>query len=125
METSDAAAEEAKQSEKEPEIVTEEDENRKIIVAEALKKFDELKNFIEVNRSAHLNMIFNELIENGAQKEKKTVILEVSLDLKIYLIYTVYSYHMKKSSILISIVFFWTKSPKLYIADTCYSGHFF
>ena len=113
METSDAAAEEAKQSEKEPEIVTEEDENRKIIVAEALKKFDELKNFIEVNRSAHLNMIFNELIENGAQKEKKTVILEVSLDLKIYLIYTVYSYHMKKSSILISIVFFWTKSPKL------------
>ena len=72
METSDAAAEEAKQSEKEPEIVTEEDENRKIIVAEALKKFDELKNFIEVNRSAHLNMIFNELIENEAQKEKKT-----------------------------------------------------
>ena len=71
METSDAAAEEAKQSEKEPEIVTE-DENRKIIAAEALKKFDELKNFIEVNRSAHLNMIFNELIENEAQKEKKT-----------------------------------------------------
>ena len=71
METSDAAAEEAKQSEKEPEIVTE-DENRKIIAAEALKKFDELKNFIEVNRSAHLNMIFNELIENEVQKEKKT-----------------------------------------------------
>ena len=31
METSDAAAEEATQSEEEPEIVTEEDQNRKII----------------------------------------------------------------------------------------------
>ena len=30
---------------------------------------------------------------------------EVSLDLEIYFIYTVYSYGMKKSSILISVVF--------------------
>ena len=35
-ETSDAAAEEANQSEEEPEIVTDEDENRKITAAEAL-----------------------------------------------------------------------------------------
>ena len=61
-------AEEGKQSEEEPEIVTEEDENRKITAAEALKKLDKLKSFIEVNKSDHLNMILNELIENEAQK---------------------------------------------------------
>ena len=43
---------------------THEDENRKITVAEALKKLDEVKYFIEVNGSNHLNMIFNELTEN-------------------------------------------------------------
>ena len=43
-------------------IVTDEDQNRKI-VAEALKKLDEVKNFIKANGSGHLNMIFNELIE--------------------------------------------------------------
>ena len=48
----------------EPKIVTNEDENSKTIAAEALKKLDEVKNFIEVNGSDHLNMIFNELIEN-------------------------------------------------------------
>ena len=37
-----------------------EDENRKITV----KKLDEVKYFIEVNGSNHLNMIFNELTEN-------------------------------------------------------------
>ena len=36
METRDAAAEEANQSEEKPEIVTDEDENRKITAAEAL-----------------------------------------------------------------------------------------
>ena len=61
-------AEEGKQSEEEPEIVTEEDENRKITAAEALKKLDKLKSFIEVNKSDHLNMILNELSENEAQK---------------------------------------------------------
>ena len=45
-------------------IVTDEEENRKITAAEALKKLDEKKNFTEVNRSDHLNMLFNELIEN-------------------------------------------------------------
>ena len=39
-------------------IVTDEDENRKITVAETLKKLDEVKNFIKLNESDHLNMIF-------------------------------------------------------------------
>ena len=42
METSDATAEEAKQSEEVSEIVTKEDENRKI-AAEALKRLTNLK----------------------------------------------------------------------------------
>ena len=70
METSDAAAEEANQSEEEPKILADEDENRKK-AAEALKKLDEVKNFIEVNGSDHLNMIFNELIENVKQMKLK------------------------------------------------------
>ena len=57
METSDAAADEANQSEEESEIETDENKNRKITAAEALKKLDELKQFIEVNGSDHLNMI--------------------------------------------------------------------
>ena len=71
METSDAAAKEANQSEEEPEIVTDEDKNKKITAAEALKKLDEVKNLIEVNGSDHLNMIFNELIENVEQMKLK------------------------------------------------------
>ena len=71
METSDAAAKEANQSEEEPEIVTDEDKNKKITAAEALKKLDEVKNLIEVNGSDHLNMIFNELIENVEQMRLK------------------------------------------------------
>ena len=58
------AAEEANQSEEEPEIVTDEDGNRRITAAEALKKLNEAKNFTEANGSDYLNMIFNELIEN-------------------------------------------------------------
>ena len=57
METSDAAADEANQSEEESEIETDENKSRKITAAEALKKLDELKHFIEVNGSDHLNMI--------------------------------------------------------------------
>ena len=56
--------------EEEPEIETDEDENRKI-AAEALKKLDEVKNFVEVNGSDHLNIFFNELIENVEQKKLK------------------------------------------------------
>ena len=64
METSD-------QSEKEQEIVTDRDGNRKIRVAEALKKLDEVKNFIEVNGSDYLNMIFNKSIKNVEQIKLK------------------------------------------------------
>ena len=64
----------ANQSEEESEIVADEDENRKVTAAEALKKLDKVKNFIEVNGSDHLNMIFNESIKkcraNEAQKSK-------------------------------------------------------
>ena len=49
------------------EIVTVDDENRKIKTAETLKKLEEVRNFIEVNGKDHLNMIFNELIENVEQ----------------------------------------------------------
>ena len=59
------------QSEKEQEIVTDRGGNRKIRVAEALKKLDEVKNFREVNGSDYLNMIFNESIENVEQIKLK------------------------------------------------------
>ena len=36
--------------------MTNEDENRKITAAKALKKFDEVKNLIEVNGNDHLNI---------------------------------------------------------------------
>ena len=69
------------------------------MAAEALKKLDEEKLFIEVNGNDHLNMIFNELIENvGQMKLKiKNKVIEVSLDLKICFIYTGHSYRMKKN----------------------------
>ena len=71
---SDAAAEEANQSEEEPEIIADENKNRKI-AAEALKKLAEMKIFTEVNGSDHLNIIFNEVVTakfgaNEAQKSK-------------------------------------------------------
>ena len=47
------------------------DEDRKITASEALKKLDEVKNFIEVNGSNHLNMIFNESTENVEQIKLK------------------------------------------------------
>ena len=52
-------------------MVTDEDENRKITAAEALKKLDEVKNVIKVNGNDHFNMIFNELIENVEQMKLK------------------------------------------------------
>ena len=64
-------AKEANQSEEEQKIFTDEDENWKITTAEALKKLDEVKKFIEVNGSDHLNMIFNESIENVEQMKLK------------------------------------------------------
>ena len=70
IETSVASADKASQSEEGSEIVTDKDENRKI-TAKALQKLDEMKNFIEVNGSDHLNMIFNEFIENVEQMKLK------------------------------------------------------
>ena len=58
------AAKGVNQSQEEPEFLSDEDENRKITAFEPLNKLDEVKNFIEVNGSNHLNMIFNESIEN-------------------------------------------------------------
>ena len=71
VETSDATAKEANQSEEEPQIVADEDKNRKITAAEVLKKLDKVKNFVEVNGNDHFNMIFNELIENVEQMKLK------------------------------------------------------
>ena len=58
------AAKAVDQSEEDPEIAWDEDKKRKITAAEALKKLDKVKNFIEVNGSNYLKMIFNESIEN-------------------------------------------------------------
>ena len=49
METSDTATKKANQSNEKPQIVTDEGENRKITAAEAFKKLDEVKHFIEIN----------------------------------------------------------------------------
>ena len=65
-----------------PDIATDEDEDRKIAAKEALKKLVEVKNFIEVNGSDHLNMIFNESIEKMEQMKNKKNTLEVPLDFK-------------------------------------------
>ena len=104
------------------ETVTDEDEIRKITATEALKKLDEGKNLIEAKGSDHLYMIFNELMKMWSKwrpKNKYNLTLEVLLDFKIYLIYTVYSYRVeKKSLILISVVFFCAKVANLYIVDT-------
>ena len=71
VEVRDAAAKEANQSEEEPEILTDVDKNKKITAAEAIKKLDEVKNFIEVNKSDHLNMTCNKLIKNVEQIKPK------------------------------------------------------
>ena len=65
-----------------PDIATDEDEDRMIAAKEALKKLVEVKNFIDVNGSDHLNMIFNELIEKMEQMKNKKNTLEVPLDFK-------------------------------------------
>ena len=51
--------------------MTHEHKIRKITAAKALKNLDEVKNFIEVNGSDHLNMIFNELNEKVEQMKLK------------------------------------------------------
>ena len=71
MEVRDTAAKEANQSEEEREILTDVDKNKKIKAAEAIKKLDEVKHFIEVNKSDRLNMSCNKLIENVEQMNPK------------------------------------------------------
>ena len=51
--------------------MTHEHKIRKITAAKALKNLDEVKNFIDVNGSDHLNMIFNELNEKVEQMKLK------------------------------------------------------
>ena len=83
MGMSDTAVKEANESEEEPEIITNEDENRKITAAEVLKKLDKVKNFRDVNGTDHLKIIFIEIIENVEQmklKNQNKVKLEVSFD---------------------------------------------
>ena len=59
--------------------MADEDENRKIAAAEALKKLNEVKNFIEVNGGNHFNMVLNEPIENVEHmklKNKKNKVIK-------------------------------------------------
>ena len=48
-------------------IVTDEDKNKTITAAEILKKFVEVKNFIKVNGSDYLNIVFNKLMKHVEQ----------------------------------------------------------
>ena len=52
-------------------IMTDEDENRKIIAAEALKNLDEVKKIHRSERKRPFEYIFNELIENVEQMKLK------------------------------------------------------
>ena len=112
------------------EIVTDEDENGKITAIEALKKLDKVKNFIEVKGSDHLNMIFNEFFENVEQMKLKNkrhkMTLEVPLHFKIYVIYTVYSYRVKKALNFNFCYLFYAQNSQNSIKRTPgYSEHFF
>ena len=101
-------AKKANKSKEEPEIVTDVDENRKITAAEAIKKLDEVKNFIEVNRSNHMNIIFNDSIEiveqmklkNQKQSDIRSFFRSYILFIQLTLIVG------NKSSILNNVVFF-------------------
>ena len=105
----------------EPLIVTDEDENRKITATEALKKLDKVKSFIEVNRSNHLNMIFNKLVENVEQmtlkNRKQSDIRSFFRFLNIFYLYCLLVSY-EKILHLDFCCLFCPKIPKLFIADT-------
>ena len=113
-------AKKANKSKEEPEIVTDVDENRKITAAEAIKKLDEVKNFIEVNRSNHMNIIFNDSIEIVEQmKLKNQKQSDIRSFFRSYISFMLLTLIVrKKSSILNNVVFFLAKKSK-----TLYSGH--
>ena len=99
---------EANQSKEEPERVTDVDENRKITAAE---KLDEVKNFIEVNRSDNMNIIFNNSIENvGQMKLKNQKQSDIRSFFRSYISFMLLTLIVrKKYSILNNDVFFFAK----------------
>ena len=101
-------AKKANKSKEEPEIVTDVDENRKITEAEAIKKLDEVKNFIEVNRNDHMNIIFNDSIEIVEQmKLKNQRQSDIRSFFRSYISFILLTLIVrKKSSILNNAVFF-------------------
>ena len=101
-------AKEANQSKEEPERVTDVDENRKITAAE---KLDEVKNFIEVNRSDNMNIIFNNSIENvGQMKLKNQKQSDIRSFFRSYISFMLLTLIVrKKYSILTNVVFFFAK----------------
>ena len=101
-------AKEANQSKEEPERVTDVDENRKITAAE---KLDEVKNFIEVNRSDNMNIIFNNSIENvGQMKLKNQKQSDIRSFFRSYISFMLLTLNVrKKYSILNNDVFFFAK----------------
>ena len=78
-----------------------------------------MKNFVEVNGSDHLNIIFNKLIENfekmKLKNQKQNDIRSLFRSYIYFFVYPIYSYGIKKSSILIFVAFFCPKNQKLYI----------
>ena len=101
-------AKKANKSKEETETVTDIDENRKITEAEATKKLDEVKNFIEVNRSDHMNIIFNDSLEIAKQmKLKNQKQSDIRSFFKSYISFILLTLIVrKKSSILNNVVFF-------------------
>ena len=95
----------------ESETVTDESENKKITAAEALKKLDGVKNFIEVKCGANVEQI-------TVKYQKTTWYWKI---LKYFLSILFIRIVWKKSFILISVVFFCPNilySGHLLIADT-------
>ena len=75
--------------------------------------------FIESQSNTTIDSLSSHLYTNVMICKLKKLIIEVSSDLKIYFIYSVYSYRMKKILHLNSHCLFLLKKSK-----TLYSGHF-
>ena len=79
--------------------------NMKLIVRNFPSYFSPMLHF-KSQSNTRIDSISSHLYTSVMICKLKKLILEVSLDLKIYFIYSVYSYCMKKSSTLIHVVFF-------------------